>query len=118
MEVTREQIEGESSRIANHQAAQGNATTASASSSSWREEYEAYLAEKYAKEKQQQQQQQAADTPSASIASPKDNQDASKQVESEEESWLLQYAKYCAEKEADLVKEDAEYRERTRRHHD
>jgi hypothetical protein len=117
MEVTREQIEGESSRIANHQAAQGNATIASASSLSWREEYEAYLAEKYAKEKQQQQ-QQAADTPSASIASPKDNQDASKQVESEEESWLLQYAKYCAEKEADLVKEDAEYRERTRRHHD
>lgn len=102
MEVTREQIEGESAGHVEWEELR------STSSDAWREEYEAYLAEKYAEK------EQPADTPSVSAAAPVSRKDD----EAQEESWLLQYAKYCAEKEAQLAAEDSKYNKLVRRQYE
>jgi len=128
MEVTREHIEGESSK----NGAAATAATANESSSSpitadvssddsWKDEYAAYLAEK--------EQEQAADRKSdtATTASPTD---LSKETDTDEatngdndghghghdstggeETWHEQYYAYCAEKEARLTEEDAKTKE-------
>jgi len=100
MEVTREHIEGESTKPANETSS--SPAGAESADESWREEYAAYLAEK-----EQAAQQPADTTDSSSAAAPKET-DA-------EETWEVQYAAYCAEKEAQLAKEDAKQREALRK---
>ncbi|KAL3893306.1 MAG: hypothetical protein SGARI_008249 [Bacillariaceae sp.] len=125
MEVTREQIEGE--LLQENLGSEGDEAPAP-SNQTWREEYEAYLEEMYTSE------QRKADTSSAASASSKakeihrDPEEDSWEVqyarhcaekeakialedeEKEEESWLLQYAKHCAEKEAKIAQEEATYK--------
>jgi hypothetical protein len=134
MEVTREQIEGESQ--AENKRSQADGTPA-AGDESWREEYEAYLAEMYASE------QAVADTSFAALTtkdkdavSEENTADESWEMQyanycgeketvlaqedtkkAEEESWLIQYAKHCAEKEAQLAQEDANYKKLLRKQH-
>ncbi len=94
MEVTRKDIEGESS-IASTSAA------AAVADDSWRDEYAAYLAEK------EKATQEMADT-NGSPSNAKDNKEIENTVEP---TWEEEYAAYCAEKEARLAKEDAKQRE-------
>eukprot|EP00533_Pseudo-nitzschia_delicatissima_P014981 CAMPEP_0197276318 /NCGR_PEP_ID=MMETSP1432-20130617/15166_1 /TAXON_ID=44447 /ORGANISM="Pseudo-nitzschia delicatissima, Strain UNC1205" /LENGTH=329 /DNA_ID=CAMNT_0042742345 /DNA_START=418 /DNA_END=1407 /DNA_ORIENTATION=+ len=90
MEVTRENIEGESSKA-----------SSAAADDSWREEYAAYLAEK------ERELEEKADTPDSSATS-----SARKETdETAEPTWEEQYAAYCIEKEAQLAEEDAKKRE-------
>mmetsp|Transcript_27745 Transcript_27745/g.59748 ORF Transcript_27745/g.59748 Transcript_27745/m.59748 type:complete len:405 (-) Transcript_27745:99-1313(-) len=100
IEVTREHIEGAS------QAAKES--TAPTSDDSWREEYAAYLGEKY--------QTSEADTAPPAFAKKTDgNGNDNDNSESSKESWDVQYAAYCEEKEARLAEEDAKHREALRK---
>jgi len=103
MEVTREEIEGESPKA--------STSAAAAADDSWREEYAAYLAEM-----EQEAAQEMADTNNASSSEPSDAKDKSDDDDDAEPTmWEEGYAAYCAEKEASLAEEDAKQREELRK---
>lgn len=126
MEVTQEQIEGTSTAAG---VGKGGSHTDAGSAiidSSWREEYARYLSEQY-----EMEQQRITDmSRSSSVASTTNDVAGTVTAKGEycegeeqhdepssivEESWEIQYATYCAEKEAQLAREDARYREALRR---
>jgi hypothetical protein len=109
MEVTRKQIEGESRSETKLSPTKEPSTARS--TMTWREEYEVYLADKYEGIKATA----SADTPSAFAASSPQFKDNEVRSEMAAESWQIQYARYCAEKEAQLAKDDAKYNEINRR---
>lgn len=98
MEVTRQHIEGES-------------TKTNIAEDSWKEEYDAYMVEKYKK-------LDTPDTPTPAVMTEKNNDDDDNIGSSDKTSWEEQYAEHCAEKESQLAKEDAKYKEAVRKEHE
>ncbi|MGK3745836.1 MAG: hypothetical protein ACI8RD_005546 [Bacillariaceae sp.] len=98
MEVTRQDIEGESKKT-------------NLAEDSWKEEYDAYMVEKYKK-------LDTPDTPTPAAMTEKNNDDDGNIGSSEKTSWEEQYAEHCAEKESRLAKEDTKYKEAVRKEHE
>ena len=100
MEVTKEHIEGESSKPP---------TDAVSSEDSWREEYVAYLAEK------EQAAQDNNDTAATSTDASTLNEIKETNDSTSKPTWEEQYAAHCIEKEARLAEEDARKRDTLRK---
>jgi len=112
MEVTRQQIEGESQNTKSEHTSIDveSSEKPSSSSCSWREEYNAYLKETH-------ELLDDADT-SAAIAEKERNENDGKIDSSKKINWQEQYAEYCAEKESRLAVDDGKYREAMQKEHD
>ncbi len=118
MEVTQEQIEGTLTAAVTENGAYNKVNSVEVDSS-WREEYALYLSEQFEEELRKSadvsSSSSAADGGVAATPTVKGEHREERHAESAEDSWESQYGKHCAEKEAQLAKEDARYREALRR---
>jgi len=126
MEVTKQHIEGggssSSSDSNSNVKSKDNADRPSLEDEntddfSWREEYEAYLAEKQAEEQNSGNDDSAGENNKAAGDTDATTTPSLKYEEDDDTTWQEQYAAYCSEKEAKLAEQDAVKRQRLAEEH-